>query len=435
LVRPLTDQDGDLLFTLLDASACLWNQLNYERLENLNEGESVWDTADYRKRYVGMLGSATAEQVIRKNAEAWRSFFAAREAGEEAGTPGFWGNREEGRELRTFIRNDQYTLETGDRSRLEIPVGQDLKDKFRLGHHERLRLEVCGEPKWTGKQGRLELYYDEVDSTFQAIQPVTVEQAGQDSPRADASAALDVGVNTLVACTTTTGRQFRYDGRTAFERFRATTEEIARLQSLLPAGQYMSWRIRRVYRRRTRRRDHAMAALARDLIERLHRQGVSTMYVGDLTGVLDTHWSVEVNAKTHNFWAFRAFIDRLVCTAEEYGIAVEIRCEAWTSQTCPECDAMGSTTRHGETLTCTCGFEGHADTTASETFLQNQEGENSIRRPMARPVCLTWDNHEWRPTTPAPNCTRTNPNEEHTNRSTRKGNLASVGAAVANPPA
>lgn len=80
-----------------------------------------------------------------------------------------------------------------------------------------------------------------------------------------------------------------------------------------------------------------MEQLVRDLIERLHGEGVSTVYVGALTDVLDTHWSVETNAKTHNFWAFRAFINRLACTAEEYGISVEVRSEAWTSQECPNC--------------------------------------------------------------------------------------------------
>jgi putative transposase len=45
----------------------------------------------------------------------------AQEAGESAGPPGFWGNREAGRELRTSIRIDQYTLGTGEQSRLEIP--------------------------------------------------------------------------------------------------------------------------------------------------------------------------------------------------------------------------------------------------------------------------------------------------------------------------
>jgi len=427
-VVPRSPEEEELLRRLLDASASLWNELTYERRQQFFDGESVWDTADYRKQYVGVLGSATAQQVIRKNSEAWRSFFAAREDGEDTAPPGYWGNEDDGRELRTYIRNDQYTLRWGskDRSTIEITVGKDLKDEYDMGSHERLTLDVRGRPKWSGDQGRLELYYDELGDQFRAFQPVTVPDSRQDSPLADETAALDIGANNIVACTTTTGQQYLYEGRDLFERFRDTTGEIARLQSLLEDGRYTSKRIRRLYRRRTRRRDHAMDALARDLIERLYEEGVSTVYVGDLTDVLETHWSVRANAKTHNFWAFRAFIDRLACTAEEYGIIVEVRPEAWTSQECPNCGSTEDTTRHRDTLTCSCGFEGHADLTASETFLRRhqnslssdwrtrhkvsrQRHKSNAPRPMARPVCLKWDDHRWSASSRAHR-----PNEEHT---------------------
>ena len=130
------------------------------------------------------------------------------------------------------------------------------------------------------------------------------------------------------------------------------------------------------------------------------------MYVGALTDVLDTHWSVATNAKTQNFWAFRAFVNRLACTAEEYGISVEVRSEAWTSQECPYCGSTGDTMGHRDTLPCPCGFEGHADLTASETFLRRQ---TTVTRSMTRPVCLKWDDHHW---SESP---RSVPNEEHTN--------------------
>jgi len=170
------------------------------------------DTADYRKQYADVLGSATAQQVIRKNKSAWQSFLAAREDSEDTAPPGYWGNEDDGRDLRTYIRNDQYTLETGERSRFEIPVGHVLKDEYGLGYHGRLRLEVRGAPKWDGEQGRLEIQYDEVDDTFRAFQPVTVPNSRQDSPLASEEAALDVGANNLVACTTTTGQQYLYEG-------------------------------------------------------------------------------------------------------------------------------------------------------------------------------------------------------------------------------
>ncbi|MFC7143270.1 RNA-guided endonuclease InsQ/TnpB family protein [Halosimplex aquaticum] len=426
-VRPLSEQDEQLLRELLDASASLWNELNYERRQNFFDGDSVWDTADYRKQYVGVLGSATAQQVIRKNSEAWRSFFAACEDGEDTAPPGYWGNEEAGRELRTYIRNDSYTIETGERSRLEIPVGQDLKDEYGLGYYDRLRLEVCGAPKWDGEQGRLELYFDEIDDTFRAIQPVTVPDSRQDSPLASEEAALDVGANNLVACTTTTGQQYLYEGRDLFARFRETTEEIARLQSKLQEGRNSSQRIQSLYRKRTRRRDHAQDALVRNLIERLYDEGVDTVYVGDLTDVLVDYWSAEVNEKTHQFWAYRSFIDRLATTAEEYGITVEVRSEAYTTAECPVCGEREKTERDGDVFRCSCGYEGHADLGASRTFLERQAGVNLDVGSMARPVRLTWDDHIWSELSRSPE--RASPNEERTNRSTRTGKLASVGAA------
>jgi putative transposase len=427
VVRPLSTQDEQLLRDLLDASASLWNELTYERRQNFFDRESVWDTADYRKQYVGVLGSATAQQVIRKNSEAWRSFFAAREDGEDTAPPGYWGNEDEGRELRTCIRNDQYTLETGERSRLEVPVGQDLKEEYGLSYHDRLRLEVTGDPKWDGEQGRLELYYDEVDGTFRAIQPVTVTGPRRDSPLSEESAALDVGANNLVACTTTTGQQYLYEGRNLFARFRETTAEIARLQSKLREGRYSSRRIRRLYRKRTRRHDHAQDALVRDLIERLYDEGVATVYVGDLTNVLSEHWSAVVNEKTHQFWAYRSFIDRLATTAEEYGITVEVESEAYTTAECPVCGERDDTDRNGDVFRCSCGYEGHADLDASRTFLEQEAGTNLEVGSMARPVRLKWDDHNWSESPRSPE--RASPNEERTNRSTGDGKLASLGTA------
>ncbi len=303
--------------------------------------------------------------MIRKNSEAWRGFFRLKEQYHDGSNtsitehpepPGFRGNDNDGRQLQTVIRNTSYTVDWGERSRLEILVGSDLKDRY--DQTGRLRLEIAGDPNWPDyeSQGRLDLRYDETDCTFRASQPATVSKDARATPLASEEAALDIGANNLVACTTTTGEQYLYEGRGLFQGFRKTTREIARLQSKLEDGQYSSKRIRRLYRKRTRRRDHAQEALCRDLLERLYEDGVETVYIGGLTDVLETHWSVETNAKTHNFWSFRKFTERLACTAEEFGISVEVRSEAWTSQECPQCGSTDRTTRHRDTLTCPCGF-------------------------------------------------------------------------------
>lgn len=433
-VVPLSDADEELLQRVMDASASLWNELTYERRQQFFDGDSVWETEDYRKRYVGVLGSASAQQAIRKNDKAWKGFFNSDEP--DKGLPGYWGNEEDGRELLWFGRNDQYTLQWGERSRLEIPVGDDMKDEY--GLTGRLRLEVCGDPRWDGKQGRLEIQYDEDRDQFKAYQPVEVADSHSrlGTPVADESAALDIGANNIVACTTTTGQQYLYEGRELFDRFRETTFDIADRQAKVKRDedQYSSKRIRELYRKRTERRNHAQDGCVRDLIERLHTDGVATVFVGEATNILSTHWSVQANAKTHNFWAFRRFVNRLTEVVTEFGIEVIEDSEAWTTQTCPNCGSVEDTTRDSDTLTCLCGFEGHADLVASETFLR-WTSDASIARPMARPVCLKWNDHTW---SELPHSHESS-NEEHTNQDrSQERELASVGAganAQPRPPA
>ncbi|QKY21931.1 transposase (plasmid) [Halolamina sp. CBA1230] len=433
-VHPRTPEQREALLELLDASAALWNELTYNRRQAFFDGNSVWRATNPSDRYKDVLGSATAQQIPRKNSEAWRSFFALNEKyydgnrGGKPSPPGYWGNEDDGRELRTYIRNDQYTLQWGNRSRLEIPVGKALKDEYDITG--RLRLEACGDPKWRGEQGRLELVYDEARDRFRALQPVTVPDSRRDSPLASHEAALDVGANNLVACTTTAGQQFLYEGRSLFERFRDTTEEIAHYQSKLDDQRRTSKRIDRLYRQRTERRNHAQDALVRDLVERLYKEGVCRVYVGDLEDVLETHWKCVVNEKTHNFWAFSRFTDRLECVCEEYGIEVVERSESWTTRECPECGEREETHRNGDVFRCTaCGFEGHSDLKASRVFLDRETGSEG--GPMARPVRFEWDNHEWRPATTAPPVRRANPKEERTDRSTHHevGKVASWSSA------
>jgi putative transposase len=265
--------------------------------------------------------------------------------------------------------------------------------------------------------------YDETANSFRAFQPVTIDDSRLDSPLASHEAALDVGANNLVACTTTTGSQLLFEGRNLFKEFRDTTEEIAYYQSRLEDQRKSSTRIDRLYRKRTNQRNHAQDSLVRHLVKRLHDEGISTLYVGNIKDVLSTHWSPVVNEKTHNFWAYRRFINRLEDVCEEYGITVKEESEAWTSQECPACGERDDTIRHEDSLTCSCGFEGHADLVASESFLRQQ---NTTVRAMARPVYLKWNKHEWREHHSSPSITvETTANEDYTNQSTApSGNIA-----------
>jgi putative transposase len=80
--------------------------------------------------------------------------------------------------------------------------------------------------------------------------------------------------------------------------------------------------------------------------------------VGDLTNVLSTHWSAEVNAKRKQFWAFEALVTRLAETAREYRITVKAASEGYTTAECPSCGERDATERTRDVLRCPCGYEG-----------------------------------------------------------------------------
>jgi putative transposase len=144
-IVPQSERVDTVLRRLLDTSASLWNQLTYTRRQQCFAGESVWNCENYYDEYVDVLGSATTQQITRVNDAAWRSFFeTVEETDQEVSPPGYWGNQSGGRDLRTYIRNDAYTISWGERSRLEVPIGSQLKDEYGLvgSNGSRLRFAV-----------------------------------------------------------------------------------------------------------------------------------------------------------------------------------------------------------------------------------------------------------------------------------------------------
>jgi len=272
---PANDRYKQCLFEWLTAHAPLWNQITYRRRQQyVSEEGDVWD-ADYTDlydEYAPLLGTATCQQLARKNSEAWRSHFellsmyhdeSHPSVTDKPSPPGYWGNRDDGYELHGLVRNDLYTFDWGERrSTLEFGVGDVLEDKYGFEHNERLTLDS--------------------ENTTQA-------------------AAIDVGANNTLAIVTEDGDSAVYHARPEFERFQTQSERIATLQSELPDDQWTSNRIKRIYDDRSRKRDHSRDAAVKHAAEWLLERNVDTVYVGDLTDVLDTHWSAEVNEKTHAF--------------------------------------------------------------------------------------------------------------------------------------
>ena len=427
---PDTQQYRDCLFEWLTGQAVLWNEINYRRRQAyFNSEQDVWEAEyeDLYNEYAPVLGKAACQTVTWKNSESWRSFFKNLDKYEKEkdstvtdkpSPPGYRGNREDGYELHGLVRNDLYELDWGkDKSTVEFSVGKALKEKYNLASQERLTLEVKGNQQWYGDNSRLEIIYDEVADVFRVKHPVQIQSSKLieqrlddfthtlDSENTTHSAAIDVGANNTLAIVTSTGETAVYHARPEFETFHSYTVRISSLQSQLPEDTYSSNRIQCLYTERGEKRDHSRNAAVKHATDWLLKHNVDTVYVGDLTGVLNTHGKPEVNEKTHSFWSHGQLIERINLTMGDVGMSVEEVSEAGSSSTCPECSSE-NVYRDGDEFGCReCGLEAHSDVVGAWQMLESEEG------PMARPAVLRagrrrdvpekgayweWDEHDWK---------------------------------------
>jgi len=74
-LRPTKEQEK-VLFSLCGMSAVLWNKLNYIRRQLFFEKRFDWKEGidELYNEFKQILGSATTQQIIRKNNEVWKSF-------------------------------------------------------------------------------------------------------------------------------------------------------------------------------------------------------------------------------------------------------------------------------------------------------------------------------------------------------------------------
>jgi len=131
-----TREQQERLLEIADACARLWNELNYRRRQSFFKGEINWEGRDLHDKYKSVIGSATAQQIQRKNNEAWKSFFALLrlKAGgklpphiQKVAPPRYWKDRESGElKLLILVRCDCYRLE-GDMLKLPKKVEDQME--------------------------------------------------------------------------------------------------------------------------------------------------------------------------------------------------------------------------------------------------------------------------------------------------------------------
>src|SRR5579875_1704077 len=221
-----------------------------------------------------------------------------------------------------------------------------------------MEVEFAGRLVWFGRQGRLEMVYDDAKNRWYAHIPVEVwieaTKTGKQSeyivkgerravqtatPKGNKVASIDLGINVLASVVVDDGTWLLYKGVRVKEDYFYFEQKIAGVQSLADQvkklGEYDAYgelarERRRLFEKLRRRFLHVYRALASELVERLHSLGVSTIYLGYPYRIgQDTGNKFSVNV-----WSYRELMDALELKAQEYGIKVYEVVEYGTSRVC-----------------------------------------------------------------------------------------------------
>jgi putative transposase len=340
VVRLTVDKSSEEKLKLLcSLSSKLWNEVNYARRRMFFEKRGVNFRAAYREfygKYKTLIGSATAQQVLNKNDEAWRSFFKMLKLKKEDKLPPFitkisppgYRKKNNKRSLWSILRKDQYRVE-GDKIVLRG-----------LGAIGRIELRYKGLMHLKGEQGRLEMHYDSDRKRWYAhISFEVSEKAARGvwtsvpkKPGGDLVAAIDAGINNLMAVYVENGLAKLVNGRPLKAISHYWRLRIAEYQSMLNKyGLRTSRRLGTMYSGWRRQVKSYVDSGVRQAVEWLYSVGVSIVKVGYPKNIAQENGDF---SNVH-VWTYGYLLRRIYEVAEEHGITVVYVGEAYTSSECP----------------------------------------------------------------------------------------------------
>jgi putative transposase len=391
------------LMRIADATARLWNELNYTRLVQYRALGKVnfKDTEhEFYYRFNSVL-SVNAGQVINLNNWMWNSFFKLLKLHRQGklprfngkpSPPGFWKDRLLGkRVLRILARNDRYYIEP-------INGGEGyivLKDWH-------LRIRYAGRVKWSGKQGTLVIKYE--DGRWFAYVPITVgekparsnpkgyvmgayEKVQIEKPRGNNKAFIDIGLNNLFAVAFNhSDVAILIKGSTIKAEYywwKRETKTYQAIRDWLRNHGFESWRkyhafyLHAIYKRRERLRHYYRTAI-RFLARTMHEMGVDEVFIGYPYMVSQDNG----NEYNTNVWWFAKIIKWLGEVLQEYGIKLNVVNEYGTSKQCSICSMKHESGRvkRGLYVCETTGIKINADLNAARNIARNVGYETPVPR-------------------------------------------------------
>jgi len=193
-------------------------------------------------------------------------------------------------------------------------------------------LRYKGNLKWHGKQGRLEIIYDDARRGWYAHIPVEVEN--EVKVEGSLRASVDLGIVNLATVYVEDGDWYIFKGGGVLSQYEYYSKRISRVQKLLARHkQRGSRRLKLLYDKRRRFLRHALNSMVRRIMSDLKERGEGEVVVGYPKEISRNHG----NKLTANFWNYGYVIKRFEDIGEELGIKVVKVGEGYSSKKCSLC--------------------------------------------------------------------------------------------------
>ncbi|MDI6905787.1 MAG: transposase [Candidatus Bathyarchaeia archaeon] len=373
----------------------IWNKANYfcrQQWEQTGKIPSYYELQRVFKDdfWCRQVHSHTAQAVLHKLSESYRSWFQLRKVDATANPPSF--RKKSSVSTVTFtkfaitIRDAQMelTLKKG----MHVCLSYQLQPKVKITEKNVVRVEV--------KNGFANIVY--------RLEEPPLQQSGQ-------VMGIDLGVINTATTVKENGEARIYTGKSLLSTQRYFNKEICRVQSIVMAQskgkKKWSRRLSELSRKRTRQIRHVLHAQTKAIVDDCIKSNVNVVVAGDLHNIRklrsDTRkheklmkarsWGRVNNQKNHA-WSFSWFTATLAYKLRREGIlSVQVN-ERGTSKTCCRCGEVRKRNRktRGLYICNNCGLVMNADVNGAvnilETYLRPL-GRSSANVNLAK--VIKWD--------------------------------------------
>jgi putative transposase len=336
---------GIILGSLTYAAGKLWNVANYERRCWSNDsGVKYPDWFEQKKRlkehyWYKSLPSQTAQELLKQLHEAWQSYNKVKKTGGII-NPQPPGYKQIGATIRYL--NKGFIIKGGT-MRLTIPKQQ--KEYLAKKHDitaDYLYLRIPDE--YTSYPGNLKMIeIIPLSNGKYKVNMIIELPIAEYQVKNEAYMSVDLGVNNLITCHTSTGKSIIISGRQLLSINRYFDKAIGHYQSIAYAQQNVSGvrylkrthRIRQLYDKRSRQVEHLLHTASKRVIRFAADEGVTKIIIGDIADIRENKDMGRVNNQKFHKWPFGRIKQLLLYKAEDQGIQIEMQEEVFTSQCSP----------------------------------------------------------------------------------------------------